>query len=252
MKLKDKVALVTGGSRGIGSAIVEKIAPVVNCVVFTYKENKEKALQIKENLKSKGYKTECLKLDQLNRDDIKMVIIEINQLFGGVDILINNAAISQEKPFETITDEDWEIMLKTNLQGPFGLIQECLPHMKKQKWGRIVNIVSIGGQWGGYNQVHYAASKAGLISLTHSIAKIYSKFGITSNAVSPGLVATDMAEKELQTQAGKRKAENIPVGRIATPEEVASVVSFLISDEASYITGQTINVNGGMLFSHGV
>ncbi len=252
MRLKDKVALVTGGSRGIGKAIVEKIAPLVGCTVFTYKKNKEKALQIKESLNNKGYKAECLKLDQSDRDEIKAVIKETHRLFGGVDILINNAAISQEKPFETITDEDWELMLKTNLQGPFGLIQECLPHMKEERWGRIVNIVSIGGQWGGYNQVHYAASKAGLISLTHSIAKIYSKFGITSNAVSPGLVATDMSKDELETEAGKRKVENIPLGRIATPEEIASVVAFLISDEASYITGQTINVNGGMLFSHGV
>ena len=252
MKKNNKVALVTGGSRGIGKAIIEKIAPVVGYTVFTYKTNKEKALQIKENLSNKGYKTECFKLDQSNRNEIKAIVKEINSLFGGVDILINNAAISQEKPFEMIMDEDWELMLKTNLQGPFGLIQECLPHMKEQRWGRIVNIVSIGGQWGGYNQVHYAASKAGLISLTHSIAKIYSKFGITSNAVSPGLVATDMAKNELQTETGKKKVENIPLGRIATPEEVAFVVAFLISDGASYITGQTINVNGGMLFSHGV
>ncbi len=252
MKKNNKVALVTGGSRGIGRAIVEKITPMVGCVVFTYKKSKEKALQIKESLKNKGYKAECFKLDQSNMDEIKAVIKEIHRIFGGVDILINNAAISQEKPFETITDEDWEAMLKTNLQGPFGLIQGCLPHMKEQKWGRIVNIVSIGGQWGGYNQVHYAASKAGLISLTHSIAKIYSKFGITSNAVSPGLVVTDMSKGELRTETGKKKVENIPLGRIATPKEVANVVAFLISDESSYITGQTINVNGGMLFSHGV
>ncbi len=252
MKLRNKVALVTGGSKGIGKIIAEKIAPMVNCIVFTYRENRDKALKAKEELMMNGNKAECFKLDQSNRKEIRAVIGEINRLFGGVDILINNAAMSQEKPFETITDEDWEIMLKTNLQGPFGLIQECLPHMKEQKWGRIVNIVSIGGQWGGYNQVHYAASKAGLISLTHSMAKIYSKFGITSNAVSPGLVATDMAKNELQTEVGKKKVENIPLGRIATPEEVANVVAFLISDEASYITGQTINVNGGMLFSHGV
>ena len=120
--------------------------------------------------------------------------------------------------------------------------------MVKQGWGRIINIASIGGQWGGFNQVHYAAAKAGLISLTRSMAKIYSKYGITTNAVSPGLVGTDMVQRELNTEAGQEKVRNIPVRRIATPEEVTNVVVFLASEGASYITGQTINVNGGMYF----
>ena len=120
--------------------------------------------------------------------------------------------------------------------------------MKKQKWGRVVNITSIGGQWGGFNQVHYAAAKAGLINLTRSLAKIYSKYGITTNAIAPGLVLTDMAKKELGTAAGKKKVANVPIDRIASPKEIANVVAFLCSNEASYITGQTINVNGGMYF----
>lgn len=120
--------------------------------------------------------------------------------------------------------------------------------MLENRWGRIVNIVSIGGQWGGYNQVHYAAAKAGLINLTQSLAKIYSKYGITANAVSPGLVATDMTYAELSTEAGKEKVEKIPIGRTGTVVEIGCVVRFLCSEEASYITGQTINVNGGMYF----
>ena len=120
--------------------------------------------------------------------------------------------------------------------------------MKEKGWGRIINISSIGGQWGGFNQVHYAAAKAGLISLTMSLARIYSKYGITSNAVAPGLVATDMSSAELETDAGREKVRNIPMGRIATVEEVAWVVVFLAGEDSSYITGQTINVNGGMYF----
>lgn len=247
-----KVALITGGSRGIGRAIVIELARKGYTVAFTYNSNKSNAQKLQQLLKEKGYNTTFFQLEQSSQESVQAVVKEAKHMFGNIDILINNAAISQEKPFETITANDWERMLKTNLQGPFMLIQRVLPGMLNKRWGRIVNIASIGGQWGGYNQVHYAASKAGLISLTHSIAKIYSKFGITCNAVSPGLVATDMSSKELQTEAGKQKAKNIPIGRIAKPEEVAKVVAFLVSDDAAYITGQTINVNGGMLFSHGV
>ena len=120
--------------------------------------------------------------------------------------------------------------------------------MLKRGWGRIINITSIGGQWGGFNQVHYAAAKAGLINLTRSLSRIYSGQGITTNAVAPGLVHTEMSARELESEAGKEKVRSIPIGRIATIEEVAQVVVFLASDAASYITGQTINVNGGMYF----
>jgi len=137
-------------------------------------------------------------------------------------------------------------MFASNLRGAFSFSQEVIPHMIKSKWGRIVNVASIGGQWGGRNQIHYAASKAGLINLTISLAKLYSKKGITTNAVSPGLVKTDLIANELKTTSGKNKVKQIPIGRIADTDEVANIVNFLCSDEASYITGQTINVNGGM------
>ena len=247
-----RTALITGGSRGIGKAIVNQLAEEGYKVAFTYKTNKEAALELEKQLNKKGYNAKCFYLEQSERKSVKELIKSVIGYFGSIDILVNNAAMSQEKPFETITDDDWEKMLKVNLQGPFMLIQESLPFMLKQKWGRIINITSIGGQWGGFNQVHYAASKAALINLTHSIAKIYSKDGITSNAIAPGLVETDMSAFELSTEAGKKKVENIPVGRVAKPEEIAAAVSFLASEKAAYITGQTINVNGGMLFSFGV
>jgi len=243
-----KVALVTGGSRGIGEAIAIALAKEGINVALTYKIHKEKAFSVVEKIESMDNKAICLRLDQKRRDNIREVIKEVHKKFGKINILINNAAIAQEKPFENITDKDWNTMLEVNLRGPFILCQELIPDMITQKWGRIINVCSIGGQWGGFKQVHYAAAKAGLINLTKSLARIYSGKGITSNAVSPGLVGTDMSAKELITTTGKEKLKNIPIGRIATPKEIAEVVVFLASEKASYITGQTINVNGGMYF----
>ncbi len=243
-----KVALVTGGSRGIGKAIAIALAKEGINVALTYRINKEKALSVVDKIESTGNKAICLRLDQKSRDNIRKMIEEVHKKFDKINILVNNAAIAQEKPFETITDKDWDNMLEINLRGPFILCQEIMPDMIAQRWGRIINISSIGGQWGGFNQVHYAAAKAGLINLTKSLARIYSGKGITTNAISPGLVGTEMSSKELNTKSGKEKFKNIPIGRIATPEEIANIVVFLASEKASYITGQTINANGGMYF----
>ena len=243
-----KVALVTGGSRGIGKAIAIALAKEGINVALTYRINKEKALSVVDKIESMGNKAICFRLDQRSRDNIRKMIEEVHKKFGKINILINNAAIAQEKPFGTITDNDWNDMLEINLRGPFILCQEIIPDMIAQRWGRIINISSISGQWGGFNQVHYAATKAGLINLTKSLARIYSGKGITTNAISPGLVGTEMSSEELNTKSGKEKLKNIPIGRIATANEIADIVSFLASDKASYITGQTINANGGMYF----
>jgi len=243
-----KVALVTGGSRGIGKAIAIALAKEGVNVALTYNTNREKACSIVKEIESKGNKAICIQLDQKSRDNIRKMIEEVHKKFGKINTLVNNAAIAQEKPFESITDDDWNNMFAVNLYGPFVLCQEIVPEMVEKRWGRIINICSIGGQWGGFNQVHYAAAKAGLINLTKSLARIYSKNGIATNAISPGLVGTKMSFKELNSEAGKKKVGNIPIGRIATPEEIAEVVVFLTSEKASYITGQTINANGGMYF----
>ena len=245
----NKIALVTGGSRGIGKGIVKSLVKSDYTVVFTYNNNDELSKKIAEGYKSSGINVYSFKMDQSSRLSIQNCIAEINKKFKQpISILINNAAIAQEKQFEMIDDSDWEIMLKTNLQGPFMIIQEVLQGMINNNFGRIINITSIGGQWGGFNQVHYAASKAALINLTQSIAKIYSHKGITSNAIAVGLVQTEMAANELNSEEGKRKVSNIPIGRIAEVREIADTVKFLCSEEASYITGQTINLNGGMYF----
>jgi NAD(P)-dependent dehydrogenase (short-subunit alcohol dehydrogenase family) len=183
-----------------------------------------------------------------SRQSIKDAIHWITKIMGSVDILINNAAIAQEKPFLTLTDDDWDQMLNINLKGAFMATQEVLPSMIDKQWGRIINISSIGGQWGGMNQIHYATAKAGLIGLTRSIAKVYSAHNITCNAIAPGLIATDMSEAELNTPAGQEKVKNIPRKKLGTVDDIGEAALYLSSDQANYVTGQTLNLNGGMYF----
>ena len=180
---------------------------------------------------------------------INLLYKNIFKQFGQVDVLINNAGISQIKDFKSIKSVDFDLMINTNLRGPFFLINKFIGGMIKNKWGRIVNISSIGGQTGGMYQIHYACSKSALIGLTKSIARTYSSKGITCNCVAPGAIRTDMSKKELSKKSKKHKIKNIPVGRVGSTEEVVPGVLFLISEKASYITGQTININGGEYFS---
>jgi NAD(P)-dependent dehydrogenase (short-subunit alcohol dehydrogenase family) len=243
-----KLALVTGASRGIGAAIALALAEKKIKVILGYKSNQESAVNIQEKIKLNGGCAEIVEIDINERVKVKKAISFIKENYGPIDILVNNAAIAQEIPFLEISDQDWDQMLGSNLRGPFICTQEVLPHMLKNQWGRVVNIVSIGGQWGGVNQIHYASSKSGLIGLTKSLAKTFSKHGITFNAVSPGLIETDMTINELNSHQGKQKIDLIPVGRVGLAEEVASAVAFLVVPGSEYITGQTINVNGGMYF----
>lgn len=245
----NRVALITGGSRGIGRGISMALAKEGYKVAFTFKNKNNLAEKVVQEIVAMGGHATAVQMSIEDRNSIKQGLESICQQYDApISILINNAAIAQEKPFETISNQDWEVMLKVNLQGPFMVTQELLPGMITQGFGRIINITSIGGQWGGFNQVHYAASKAALINFTQSIAKIYSKHGVTSNAVAIGLAKTDMSRPELESEEGKKKVANIPIGRPATIEEVAQVVVFLANKDANYITGQTINVNGGMYF----
>ncbi len=240
-----RVVFVTGASRGIGRGIAERFLREGDRVAVGYSHNQELA----EELASEFSEALAVQVDVCSRESVQTAIRTVIDHFGSpIQVLVNNGAIAQEKPFLSITDEDWDRMIATNLRGPFIFTQEVLPAMTEAGWGRIINIASIGGQWGGVNQVHYAAAKAGLLNLTQSTAKVFSSEGITCNAVSPGLVQTDMSANELQTEAGKEKVKNIPAGRLGTVDEVSSTVYFLSSDEAAYMTGQTLNLNGGMYF----
>lgn len=243
-----RMALVTGGSRGIGREIALTLGHQGFRVAMGYNAREDLALEVVKALRSAGCNALAIRMAVEDRANVRAALAQIHDQLGPVDVLVNNAAIAQEKPFETITDDDWDRMHAVNLRGPFICAQECLPPMIHKRWGRIINITSIGGQWGGFNQVHYAASKAGLINLTRSLAKLYSSNGITTNAVSIGFVQTDMTAAELSTKAGQDKLRAIPRGRIGTVQDIAGTVAFLASDQADYITGQTINVNGGMYF----
>jgi acetoacetyl-CoA reductase/3-oxoacyl-[acyl-carrier protein] reductase len=239
-----RLALVTGAGSGIGKAAALALLDAGYQVACGYNSNRTGA----EAICHAGAK--AIKIDIASRASVKRAVAAASKHFGrGIDIVVNNAALAQEKPFETISDADWDRVLTVNLRGAFIVAQETLPAMVARKWGRIINITSIGGQWGGMRQVHYAAAKAGLINLTHSLARLYSGVGVTANAISPGLVATAMIKKELKSKAGKRKAAQIPVGRIAEPDEIAAGILYLASDAAAYVTGQTLNINGGMLMS---
>jgi NAD(P)-dependent dehydrogenase (short-subunit alcohol dehydrogenase family) len=236
-----KVALVTGGSRGIGNAIALDLLKKGYYVGIGYHKNKALAHEIAE----KNSQAMPLKIDVSSVESIQKAFNEIENNFGTIDVLVNNAGISQVKAFELLQDEDWQTMWETNFMSAVRCIKLALPAMIKKGGGKIINIASIGGQWGGIHQIHYAASKAALINLTKSIAKSYSKEGICCNAVSPGLIHTDMISDELK-KSNTSNLKNIPIGRHGTVHEVSSLVGYLCSEESSYITGQVLNVNGGM------
>jgi acetoacetyl-CoA reductase/3-oxoacyl-[acyl-carrier protein] reductase len=237
-----RTAFITGGTQGIGKAIVEKLIDQDYKVVIGFMSQKTKANDMVKNIDSLNGEAVAMHCDISSRSSIQEVVAKIKH----IDILINNAGISQSKDFLDITDEDWNQMININLRGAFICSQEVIPSMLKRKWGRIINITSIGGQWGGINQVHYASSKAGLTGLSMSLARLYSGKGITSNSISPGIIETEMTSR-IKNEDKQILTQDIPVGRFGLVEEVAEVVSFLASDASGYITGQTINVNGGML-----
>ena len=242
--MNDKVAFVTGGSRGIGKAIAQSLIVTGYKVAIGYHQHKALA----ESLVADKTRTIATHVDVSSDASVKQAISVIEKALGTIDILVNNAGIAQMKPFTEISDPEWEQMLSVNLLGAVRCTRAVLPEMIVKRSGRIVNITSVGGQWGGVYQVHYAAAKAALINFTRSIAKIYSRDGISCNAVSPGLIETDMIAQEMNMEDAARRVEGIPMGRLGSVEEVASAVVFLCSDSAGYITGQTINVNGGMYF----
>lgn len=246
--LAGRVALVTGGSRGIGRAVALALAEAGADVAFTYRRSAPQARELVEELQGRGARALALLAQEGERADARKALEVVRSELGPVQVLVNNAAIAQELAFLEIRDEDWDRMLAVNLRGPFVWCQEVLPDMLEAGFGRIVNVASLGGQTGGERQPHYAAAKAGLISLTRSLARLYSGRGVTCNAVSPGLVRTDMTRAELASEAGRRKLASIPVGRVGTPREVAEAVLFLAGEAAGYVTGQTLGVNGGLYF----
>jgi acetoacetyl-CoA reductase/3-oxoacyl-[acyl-carrier protein] reductase len=245
----ERVAIVTGGSRGIGRAVAERFAAGGHPVALTYRERAREAEDVVRAILARGGRAIARPYELGDRGSACRLLEETRRELGEPLVLVNNAALLVQRPFLELTDDDWSGMLATNLQGPFQLAQECLPAMKRAHWGRIVNLSSIGAQTGGTLAVHYAAAKAGILSLTRSVARAFAADGITCNAVSPGLVETEMIAAELATAAGREKLAAIPVGRITTAEEVAAWIAFICDDSGATVTGQTLGINGGLFIA---
>jgi 3-oxoacyl-[acyl-carrier protein] reductase len=244
--LTGRVALVTGASRGIGAAIARALGQAGADVVVNYRERETAAAAVVAQIQGLGRRALAVQADVTVREQVRAMLAHTASAIGAIDILVNNAGLLQQKPFADITDEEWERMLRVNLMSVFVCSQEALPAMLRRGSGRIVNLASSGGQVGGPLAPHYAASKAGVISLTRSLARLAAP-NVAVNCVSPGLIDTEMASDEIASEAGAEKLRQIPLARVGTPDEVAASVVFLAAS-APYVTGHTINVNGGLYF----
>jgi acetoacetyl-CoA reductase/3-oxoacyl-[acyl-carrier protein] reductase len=246
VQAQGRTALVTGASRGIGAGIARALAAAGHRVAVGYRERAGAAAAVVEACAAAGGRALAVGFDQADGEAVRAAVARVERELGGVDLLVNNAAMADERPFLELTDADWERMLSVNVLGPVRCARAVLPGMLARGYGRIVNVSSVGGQRGGRNQVHYAASKAALINFTRSLSNLYCARGVTANAIAPGLIATEMSAPELATAAGREKVKHIPLGRLGTVEEVGATAAFLCSEEASYISGETFNLNGGM------
>ena len=236
--LKNRVALVTGGSRGIGAGIAVALAGAGADIAVNYREQRTAAQSVCKEISSLGRKAIAVQADVSRAQEITGMVSEVETSLGSIDILVNNAAIAQPRPFEEITETEWDQILSVNLKSVFLVTQAVIAGMRTRKWGRIINLSSVAAQTGGAVGAHYAASKAGIIGLTHSCASSFVKDGITVNAIAPALIETDMV-----TSNPNASPRLIPMGHFGKVDDVASIAVMLAGNE--YITGQTISVNGG-------
>lgn len=239
-----KVALVTGGSQGIGTAICRGLAED-GFTVIVASRRQEKVDQVAEALVADGYKAKGLALDVGDIDSFKDAVKSITSEFGGLHVLVNNAGVTADNLMMRIKPADYDFVLNTNLRGAFFLSQATLRTMMKQKWGRIINITSVVGLMGNPGQTNYAASKAGLLGMTKSLAREVGSRGITVNAIAPGYVATEMTDG-LSDEVKSSFITNIPLGRMGQPEDIAHAVRFLAGKGGAYISGQVLSVDGGL------
>ena len=246
MLFVDKVAVVTGASRGIGRAIAEKLASEGAKVVVGFSNNESKAQAVVQQIESNGGQAIALKVDVSNSESVAEFFNSIVEKFQKIDILVNNAGITRDSLILRMKDEDFDAVIDTNLKGIFYCTKAAAKVMLKARSGRIVNIASVVGEIGNAGQANYSAAKAGVIALTKTSAKEFASRGINVNAVAPGFIETDMTNV-LKDEVKSEMSKSIPLNRFGKPEDVANVVAFLASDSASYITGQTLNVDGGMV-----
>ena len=246
MHLTGKTAIVTGGSRGIGRAVALALAEAGASVALIYAANTTAAEETKQAVEEKGIQAMAIQCDVSDEKAVADMVKAVKKEWGRVDILVNNAGITRDGLLMIMKEEDWQAVLNTNLNGAYHCTKAVSRLMKKQRSGSIINITSVVGETGNAGQANYAAAKAGLIGFTKSVAKELASRNIRCNAGAPGCIATDMTAV-LGEEAVDAMVKTIPMGRVAQPEEVAKAVLFLASDDASYITGQTLNVDGGMV-----
>ena len=244
--LDGKIAVVTGASRGIGSAIARKLADEGATVVINYNGSEERANAVKAEIEGKGQKAVVRKCDVSDFASCETFIQGVIKEFGRIDILVNNAGITRDGLLMKMSEEDFDQVLDTNLKGAFHTIRFASRQMLRQKSGRIINMASVVGVSGNAGQANYAASKAGVIGLTKATAKELASRGITVNTIAPGFIETEMTAV-LSDKVKEATAAQIPLGTFGQPEDVANAVAFLASDEARYITGQVLHVDGGLV-----
>ncbi|OIJ13199.1 3-oxoacyl-[acyl-carrier-protein] reductase [Anaerobacillus alkalilacustris] len=246
--LKGKVALVTGASRGIGKAIALELARQGAKVAVNFAGNQQKAEEVVAEIKALGSDAIAIKADVANADEVNMMVKETIDAFGSLEILVNNAGITRDGLIMRMKEDDWDAVINTNLKGVFNCSKAVTRQMMKQRFGKIVNISSVVGVLGNAGQANYVAAKAGVIGLTKTLARELANRNITVNAVAPGFIETDMTE-ELSTEIKQELLKQIPLAKLGSAEDIASAVRFLVSDEANYMTGQTLHVDGGMVMN---
>ena len=246
--LHGKVALVTGGSRGIGRAVAIRLAQGGARVAFNYKENHDAAQAVLGELKGGGAHAMAVAGDVSQAGDVERLVNVVLQAFERIDILVNNAGVTRDTLLMRMAEEEWDTVLDTNLKSAYLVTKAAMRGMLRQRAGRIVNISSVSGVMGNAGQANYAASKAGLIGLTRSVAREVASRGITVNAVAPGFIDTDIWSSTSE-QARKSLLDLIPLGAAGQPEDVAEAVAYLASDAARYVTGQVLHVDGGIVMA---
>ena len=240
-----RVALVTGGMGGLGEAICIKLAALGYKVVTTHSPGNTKAHEWLQTMNNMGYGFKAFPCDVADFDSCKACVAEVTKEVGSVDVLVNNAGITRDMTFKKMTKADWDAVISTNLDSAFNMTKQVMDGMLERKWGRVINVSSVNGQKGAFGQTNYAAAKAGMHGFTKALALEVARNGVTVNTISPGYIGTKMVMAIPQEILVSKILPQIPVSRLGKPEEIAGLVAYLSSDEAAFVTGANISINGG-------
>lgn len=240
-----QVALVTGGSRGIGRAVAARLARDGFDVAICYRSDDAAAEQVKKEIEAAGRRALIRKVDVADRSGVRAFVAETESELGPVSAVVTSAGITRDRPMALMSDDEWDSVLRTNLDGTYNLLRSVVRAMIRRRAGTVVTIASVAGVMGNAGQTNYSASKAGIIGLTQALAKEFGRYGVRANSVAPGFIDTEMVASVPEATA-KEAIKRIPLGRFGTPAEVAALVSYLVSSQADYITGQVLRIDGGM------